>query len=319
MTFISNNIYNFIYIAVIILGGVTFSLALILSAKERDGKHRGMAFFVGAIFIYMIVDFVTYYCLGLNIGGKVMFALITFSDILFCGLVVAWVYFIIEMLALGDAIKIKTTLIITVIYAISSQVLSVTLGRYDSYIMVESGAGKTVLQLLNVAYVIAIIAVCIRCFALLIRRYHSNKARVINSAIVFALIGYMIWIAFWDYSTWYKTEDNLLSIYAVDPLILFYAILNAYLIYYFYKKDPLKLSDSQIAPEDAVALIAERYELSAREKEVLELMNCGKSNAQIAAKLSISENTVKRHANNIFRKTNTQGRHEVLYKISNER
>jgi DNA-binding NarL/FixJ family response regulator len=38
---------------------------------------------------------------------------------------------------------------------------------------------------------------------------------------------------------------------------------------------------------------------------------------QIAAELSISENTVKRHVNNIFKKTETQSRHEIIYKISN--
>ena len=131
------------------------------------------------------------------------------------------------------------------------------------------------------------------------------------------LIIYMAWTAYWDYSTWYETEDNLLEVYAVDPLILMYAIFNVAIIYYFYIKDPLKLGDSQIAPEDAIEIIAERYELSGREKEVLGLINRGLSNPQIAGELSISENTVKRHVNNIFRKTETQSRHEIIFKISN--
>ena len=96
-----------------------------------------------------------------------------------------------------------------------------------------------------------------------------------------------------------------------------YAILNGFLIYYFYKKDPLHISESQVAPEDAIDVIARRYELSEREKEVLLHINKGQSNKQIAVELSISENTVKRHVNNIFRKTETQGRHEIVFKISN--
>ncbi|NLD19122.1 MAG: helix-turn-helix transcriptional regulator [Clostridiales bacterium] len=319
MAFISNNIYNFIYIAVIVLGGVTLTLSLILYAKERDARHRGIVFFINAIFVYMIIDFITYYCLGEKIKGNVMFSLITVSDILFCGLVVAWIYFIVMMLGLGEVVKIRPVVIITVVYALVSQILSVTLGRYDSYIMVESGIGKVVLQILNVAYVVVVIAICIRCLLLLFKKYNSSRERMMNSMLVIGLIGYMVWIAYWDYNTWYETENNLLSIYALDPLILIYAMLNIYLIYYFYKKDPLKLSGFQIASENAVALMAERYGLSMREKEVLDLMNCGRSNAQIAGELCISENTVKRHANSIFRKTQTQCRHEVLYKISNER
>ena len=54
-----------------------------------------------------------------------------------------------------------------------------------------------------------------------------------------------------------------------------------------------------------------------REREVLLLLNRGLSNPQIAAELSISENTVKRHVNNIFRKTETQSRHEIIVKVSN--
>ena len=135
--------------------------------------------------------------------------------------------------------------------------------------------------------------------------------------MVVVLIGYMLWVAYWDYSTWYKTEENLLDIYAVDPLILMYALLNGFFIYYFYKKDPLHITESQVAPEDAVEVIAARYDLTEREKEVLDHINRGKSNKQIAAELSISENTVKRHVNSIFRKTETQSRHEIVFKISN--
>ena len=43
----------------------------------------------------------------------------------------------------------------------------------------------------------------------------------------------------------------------------------------------------------------------------------GMSNMQIAAELSISENTVKRHVNSIFKKTETQSRHEIIFKIAN--
>lgn len=51
--------------------------------------------------------------------------------------------------------------------------------------------------------------------------------------------------------------------------------------------------------------------------EVIELLNAGLSNPQIAEKLFISENTVKRHINSIFKKTGTANRHEVLFKIAN--
>ena len=313
-----NTFFNFLYIAVIILGGVTLPLTIILYMKERDRYHRAMALFIGAIFVYMVVDFVTYYFLGERVSGKATFALITLSDILFYLVVPSWLYLVIVLIGAEQSIKPRFLIGLTVVYEVLSQFLSIWLGRYTSYsLSMETGIGKLLLQILDVAYVAVIIALCCWCGVIVIQKHSKGKGSIVNLLLILLLIGYMLWIALWDYTTWYKGEDRLIDIYAMDPLILFYAILSAFVIYYFYKKDPLKLNGLQIAPEDAVTIIARRYELSGREKEVLELLNRGNSNPQIAAELSIAENTVKRHLSNIYRKTGTQSRHEILFKISN--
>lgn len=346
MESMSVNLFNFIYISVIVLGGVTLTLTLILHRKERDRRHKGIFFFVGAIFVYMIVDFVTYYFLAENVPGSLVFSLITISDLLSYGLIIAWVNLlsilvngeIPETLAAGspgkDAFKaaggsaakrfladgrnMKWIIGGTIFYQILSQGLSISLGRYDSYsLQVAGGMGKVILLVLSILYSAWIIAVCVLFLVQLQRRYQKSTGRTVNMLLILLLIGYMVWITYWDYNAWYRTEDRLIDIYTMDPLILLYAIFNALLIYYFYKKDPLKLQSSQIAPEEAVAVISRIYQLSAREQEVLDLVNRGMSNPQIAAELSISENTVKRHVNHLFKKTDTQSRHEILFKISN--
>ena len=215
-------------------------------------------------------------------------------------------------------IKPRFLIVLTIVYEVLSQFLSISLGRYTSYsLSMETGTGKMLLQIMDMAYVAVIIFLCCWCAVLVIQKHSRGRGSVVILLLILLLVGYMLWIAFWDYTTWYKGEERLIDIYAMDPLILFYAILSAFVIYYFYKKDPLKLNGLQIAPEDAVTVIARRYGLSDREKEVLELLNQGNSNPQIAAELSIAENTVKRHLSNIYRKTETQSRHEILFKISN--
>lgn len=312
--------YNFIYIAVIILGGVTLPLTLILQLKEKDKYHRALMLFVGAIFIYMIMDFVTYYFIGETVSANVKFALITISDIFFCALTLAWMYLIQVFIGAEHIVKVRYLAALTVVYAIVSQVLSISLGRYSTYSMyleVEEGLGSVVLQWSNVAYVVAVILVCLWSAYYVGKTTTERKAQWLKLLLILSLMIYMLYVAVWDYMTWFRPEEKLINIYALDPMLLLYAFLSTAVIFYFYKKDPLKISGFQIAPEDAVKAIVKRYGLSDRESEVLELLNMGQSNMQIAAELSISENTVKRHVNNIFKKTETQSRHEIIYKISN--
>jgi DNA-binding NarL/FixJ family response regulator len=54
--------------------------------------------------------------------------------------------------------------------------------------------------------------------------------------------------------------------------------------------------------------------ISKREAEILLLMHEGLSNQQIADKLFISENTIKKHISNIFQKLNVDRRTEAVKK-----
>ncbi len=318
----SDYIYNFIYIAVIILGGVTLPLTLILHIKERDKYHRALMLFVGAIFVYMITDFITYFFIGETVSGDAKFAMITVSDILFCALTLAWMYLIQVLVGDDHIIKSRYLIILTVVYLVISQTLSISLGRYSTvsmYLVVEQGIGSILLQISNVIYVSAVMLICVINAVYVVKTVTSTKAKIMKLVMISTLIIYMIYIAIWDYVTWYKPEEKLINIYAIDPILILYAFLSAAVIFYFYKKDPLKLSGSQVAAEDAIKAVVKKYGLTDREADVLELINMGKSNLQIAGELSISENTVKRHVNSIFKKTETQGRHEIIFKISNVR
>jgi len=320
MGIITNDVYNFIYIGVIILGGITLPLTLILQLKERDKLHRALMLFTGAIFVYMMTDFVTYYLIGETVSADVKFAMITVSDIFFCALTLAWMYLIVVLISAEEVIKFKYLVMVTVIYLLVSQVLSISLGRYSTYSMylvVEEGTGSVLLQWVNVLYVVAVIIFCLVSTLHVGKTTTSTKAQWLKMLMILSLMIYMFYVAIWDYVTWFKPEEKLINIYALDPMLILYALLSAAVIFYFYKKDPLKLSGAQIATEDAIKAVVSKYGLTDREADVLELINMGQGNLQIAAELGISENTVKRHVNNIFKKTETQSRHEIIFKISN--
>jgi DNA-binding CsgD family transcriptional regulator len=56
--------------------------------------------------------------------------------------------------------------------------------------------------------------------------------------------------------------------------------------------------------------------LSTREIEVLELINDGRSNKEIAGKLYVSLSTVKTHINNIYKILEVKNRREAIEKVS---
>jgi DNA-binding NarL/FixJ family response regulator len=73
--------------------------------------------------------------------------------------------------------------------------------------------------------------------------------------------------------------------------------------------------ESPLAPKAAAELLASRaerpidgIELTARERDVLQLVIAGDANKQIARKLGISEKTVKGHLTNLFQRIGVQDR-----------
>lgn len=314
------NIYIFLYIAVIVLGGVTLPLIWILEQKEHDRRHKALMMFIASIFVYMIADFVTYYFLEEPISGNAIFAMITISDILYCFVTLAWMYLIEVIIGAEQIMKLRYLTMITLAYAVLSQILSISIGRYSTYslyLVVDDGFQNVLLQCINLAYVLVVIGICLWNAFYAVKTTADKKFLWLKLLMIFSLVVYMCYIALWDYSTWFKSEEKLIDIYGLDPLLLMYAFLSSAVIFYFIKKDPLKLSGAQVGSEEAILLIVKKYSLSNREKDVLELLNMGQSNLQIAGELSISENTVKRHVNNIFKKTEVQSRHELISKVAN--
>ncbi len=70
-------------------------------------------------------------------------------------------------------------------------------------------------------------------------------------------------------------------------------------------------TDAQLSRAEIGAL-STSASISAREQEVLRLMNAGYSNREMAMKLSISESTIKTHVANIYTKLNVKGRVQAI-------
>jgi len=72
------------------------------------------------------------------------------------------------------------------------------------------------------------------------------------------------------------------------------------------------LSRTEILAEKNLNSFAEKFDLTVREKDVLLLVNDGKSNQEISDELIISLSTVKKHIYNLFCKTGVSNRRQLI-------
>lgn len=103
--------------------------------------------------------------------------------------------------------------------------------------------------------------------------------------------------------------------------ILFF-IIGIFLSRKMFRKEIIKEKEVLVevpASTDIDTRQLEKLGLSKREYEILQLISDGLSNQQIADKLFVSENTIKKHVSNIFMKMDVQRRTEAVKKAKSLR
>ena len=92
-------------------------------------------------------------------------------------------------------------------------------------------------------------------------------------------------------------------------------LLTFVMFFWYYNKVYASLPVQDISIEDRIHEFEEAYHMTDRESEVFELIVAGRSNAEIAADLYVSENTVKFHVRNALKKTACPNRTELTAKF----
>lgn len=112
---------------------------------------------------------------------------------------------------------------------------------------------------------------------------------------------------------------HLLAIFSYEVFVIFYFIFHMALFGFpiFYLKRFMKLYHGVIEVavpdmEKQLGKLLEKYNISKREREVLQLICEGKTNKQIEEHLYISLQTVKDHVSNIYRKTGVNNRVQLI-------
>lgn len=101
-----------------------------------------------------------------------------------------------------------------------------------------------------------------------------------------------------------------------DREIYILEILKKHLAFRLYRELPEENKSQTGRQSRQLEVLYSKYCLTPREAEVLRLMTEGKKTSEICEKLCISSSTLKKHANNIYKKMNVNSRVELINLVS---
>ncbi len=140
--------------------------------------------------------------------------------------------------------------------------------------------------------------------------YLSKKEGAANYALLSQIM-----IAFYPLLLFVPLDLLFLRSFPFKLINLSYMVFSI-LVYQFIVKH--YISKYEMGSKDSKAdleKLFKKYDISKREKEIVELLLEGKSNREIAEALFISGNTVKTHVKNIYRKLEVKNRVQLVYMV----
>jgi len=144
---------------------------------------------------------------------------------------------------------------------------------------------------------------------LIFRTVRSSRVEGKKGLMVFAVVSIVCYVLIFAAFLFYQTSRTLLwtvplclLIASVSPILILRKILSQY-------GRPILL---ETLADPGMQRFREKFQLSAREGEILDLLLKGKSNKEIERELFISHHTVRNHVHNIYQKLGVSSRLQLL-------
>ncbi len=304
----------------VFLGASLFTLMAVFASKGKEyfnSLYTGMRNFYVCFFVFFFVNYIMSYIDYLNTGFTPNTALLVMHDISF----VLFICFWIRSNDISKPMRFNYILypaacvyvIIWFLYYLNKNSGVETISGFRFIVLIYD----TVFFSLTIFCLVYCLIVYIRH-----RRTHENRMYFIITNLILT-----IYLLYMYLTNLYINIRNILDIYVSVYNVYFFdlilpvsiAVSLTALVTFFrtlcnaniaeHEKYLAQIESSRKAsPQEFM----EKYNLSAREKEVLTSVLLGKNNKEIADELYISIYTVKRHMSHIFEKTGTKSRYELM-------
>lgn len=306
MTSLSVNAMLFIYVFAFCVGMIQITLnSLIITRIHSIAQSRILSFNI-IFFFYLIINFLLFFCRQFAQLQIISGALIVIFDLLYALLIWAWSRYCFALI--GKETGMLTKYLVPAVCMVYFFCWLIT----DMFFMADNQVDITLIgKILTTTGEVAILVMTIEIMWYSYIHIKGKKRYILCLDIVMTVYALYYFVYDMDCIFQFIGPRNWLG-YPFDLLVPVYILLNAICIISNYadlwKRKSLCSEDTV---EEVVKALDPEQNLTAREREVLILMIFGKTNNQIAEELVISIYTVKRHVNNIFKKTEVSSRAEL--------
>ena len=289
----------FIYIVVLMIGTITTILYFFQNPAPKSKAIFYFKKFLSFFLIYVATDFLyTIMAFGNNQTG--IFELSMFlSDLAYFAFTIYWILILKELTQAVFLKNIRIFILATVVYAIIFEPsLLLSAFQIPSPVILDP-----LIKLANFFYLFLVTAAALFYFIVSLWMPKSKKRlAAMGGSLLLILypVSELPWMVFVGLIQ--KTSSDITVRFDLILFLYFF-----FCIFWLYQR-----TGSQKPP----AFSLEEHGLTKRESEICRLVAKGLSNPEIASQLSISENTVKRHLNNCFRKLEVKSRYELIVRIS---
>lgn len=313
-----NHILIFVNSFAVFFGVCNLILIIILLYKQRNRYlEKLLAFFV--FFLgYGVLMLIQYYNLGILSNQLIFCSFSALLTIFFTLMYGQWLNYLIEFKKKNQALCRKCLSVICGLCIVLWTIDSLTF--MDSSLNLQNKLGNQISTAVELAVIIMMVCFCVRILVKEKPGLYAVCQTVIMLAFSLCAAVSDICISFLGYNV----EKYMRNAWMIDDWVfstLFCFLTNAAGLI-FCCKCCLQLVTSARDRETGDDMLKftfeeakERFHISEREMEVLMLIYEGKNNSEIAEQLFISLNTVKKHVNSIFKKTESDSRVALISKI----
>lgn len=315
------HVINFLYIISFLIGVSGITLAILLAKRYESELYKWLLAFVLTFFLYEVTNFIVFYRAIFVMQWEINVTIVFLSDICLVALLYSWV----ELIGRVASVEVKNKLFdnsfkfFSIMYVLVG-ILTYLYGMEQDYNLTTWGK----VSIISMDSIVSLFAIGGSSFYL---AKGLKVADQVTKRVLLILVTAMYLFIFLFYNEDLYLILNFVffdsfDIYAIEPVTVLYLLLSILFIIYVFNEELLIKAKE---PDRALRLdwngegkltivaIGAQYGLTEREKEVLLMVYEGHSNLKIAELLCISPFTVKRHINNIFRKTAVKTRVELIH------